>query len=239
MHVFDAIYVINLPARADRRFEMQAQLQRIGLSLDSEKVILFEAVRPTELGGFPTIGAKGCFMSHLSVLENALRKGFKTVLILEDDCNFTKDFLDRIALLDTNPWCDNWHIMYGGTLTQRINNKNSTDFRLLPADQALMGSHCIGLRDSVLPDIVRYFKAIISRPAGHPSGGPMHVDGAYSWFRKDNPNLLTILAEPGIAYQRSSATDIHEQGLADKYHVFAPFVKWMRKIKNFYKNSSL
>lgn len=36
----------------------------------------------------------------------------------------------------------------------------------------------------------------------------MHVDGAYSWFRKDHPFLRTLLADPELGYQRPSRSDI-------------------------------
>lgn len=86
----DLIYVINLPYRADRRSEMAHQLVRVGLSFDDPQVVLFPAVRPTEPGALPSIGARGCFLSHLGVLRDALKKGARQILVLEDDANFTR-----------------------------------------------------------------------------------------------------------------------------------------------------
>jgi len=113
---FDAIFVINLPARADRRREMDQQLRRLGLSLQHEKVVLFPAVRPDSPGGFPSIGARGCFMSHLGVLQMAQAKGVDNILILEDDCDFSKNVTAMLSQLDDGLQKMDWAIVYGGAL---------------------------------------------------------------------------------------------------------------------------
>src|SRR5690606_31802208 len=92
--LFEAIYVINLAYRADRRLEMSAELARLGLSFDDPKVTLFAAVRPEDAGEFPSVGARGCFMSHLGILHSALALGLRSILILEDDADFTADFVN-------------------------------------------------------------------------------------------------------------------------------------------------
>lgn len=57
--------------------------------------------------------------------------------------------------------------------------------------------------------LVPYLQAMLERPSGDPAGGPMHVDGAYSWFRRAHPDLRTVLATPPLGYQRPSRTDVH------------------------------
>jgi hypothetical protein len=36
----------------------------------------------------------------------------------------------------------------------------------------------------------------------------MHVDGAYSTFRQQNSDLITLIAEPSLGFQRSSPSNI-------------------------------
>jgi len=48
-----SIYVLNLPERLDRRREIQAQLELVGLSLDMPFVRLFPAMRPEDKGEWP------------------------------------------------------------------------------------------------------------------------------------------------------------------------------------------
>ena len=47
--------------------EILEQLIKIGLNFESPNVELFSAIRPDSQDGFTSIGAKGCFMSHLEI----------------------------------------------------------------------------------------------------------------------------------------------------------------------------
>ena len=114
LDAFERIYVINLPSRSDRRLEMAEQLSRIGLVLGSSRVRLFEAVRPDGAGGFPNRGAHGCFMSHLGVLREAAADRLTRVLILEDDLNFSDDFLERAPAALARAASAECAIFYGG-----------------------------------------------------------------------------------------------------------------------------
>lgn len=206
---FEAIYIINLPSREDRKAEMQEQLAKVGLSLDGAYVRLFPAVRPTEASGFPNIGAKGCFLSHLAVLTDARDRGLRSVLILEDDCNFVKNLASRLEdILGVEPR-PQWSLFYGGTLNTIPADKLKDGY--LDPLQAISGSHFLAVSSGALDSVVTYFEAMLPRQPGDPNGGPMHVDGAYSWFRAAHPEARTLLANPEIAYQRSSATDIHKR----------------------------
>ncbi len=56
--------------------------------------------------------------------------------------------------------------------------------------------------------MVDYLEAMLQRPKGSPDGGPMHVDGAYSWFRRAHPEVAAYVCTPSVAQQRSSRSDI-------------------------------
>ena len=71
---FDRVRIVNLKARADRRREMRGELARLGLGLD-DRIALHEACRPDDRGDFPSLGARGCFLSHLTVLDQAWDAG--------------------------------------------------------------------------------------------------------------------------------------------------------------------
>ncbi len=110
---FDRVVVINLRARTDRQAEMREQLQNIGLRLDSPGVEVFEAIRPDAAAGFTSVGAHGCFMSHLAVLRQAARAGAGSLLILEDDLNFCDKFSEKFDLLARFLAQQNWGMCYG------------------------------------------------------------------------------------------------------------------------------
>lgn len=229
---FDKIFVINLPSRADRRKEIDHQLRRLGLSLLDERVVLFPAVRPNAAGAFPSIGAHGCFMSHLGVLRMAQTHGMNNILILEDDCDFSKHAKEQTPLLMAALQQFDWALFYGGALNTFEAQPLYPDLELVNASAGLMGSHCVAVAGGVVSQLITYFEAMLKRPAGSPEGGPMHVDGAYSWFRKDHPELATVIARPEWAFQRSSATDVHERRWFDRVAFLGPVFSVGRRIRN-------
>jgi hypothetical protein len=70
-----------------------------------------------------------------------------------------------------------------------------------------MGAHFVGIHRERLQELHEYLSAMLKRPAGHADGGPMDVDGAYSWFRM-RIAAKTLMADPELGHQRSSASDI-------------------------------
>jgi len=207
---FERIFVINLTSRADRRREMAQQLQRIGLELGQEPVELFDAVRPDDAGEFPSIGSRGCYLSHLGVLRRAQSLKLRSMLVLEDDLDFVDAFPAAMRQVAERLAAEPWAIFYGG-------GRMDAPPRRLPAsgcvaldlDEGVGTTHFYGLRGAVIDDLADYRQLLLARPAGHPDGGPMHVDGAYRWFRARHPEHLTLIASPELGYQRLSRTDVH------------------------------
>ena len=100
MKIFDAferIVVINLPERTDRRREMTAELRRAGIDRRDPRLQFFAGIRPADAGQYPSIGARGCFESHLGVIREAIRDRVESVLILEDDLALHPAALRRAA----------------------------------------------------------------------------------------------------------------------------------------------
>jgi glycosyl transferase family 25 len=231
--LFDMIFVINLPSRADRRREMAQQLARIGLHFDHPRVSLFSAVRPEDPGGFESIGARGCFLSHLEILRTAHHSGFERILIFEDDLNFEPDFDKRIdAVLGTlarSPWS----IFYGGYETdRRLVAPAGSPLSVVPTDWPIGTTYFVGIQSSDFGEIVSFIGALLARPPGDPQGGPMHVDGAYSWYRRANPHRITLAAVPRLGRQRSSRTDVHELRWYDKAPFIRESIAGLRRVKN-------
>jgi GR25 family glycosyltransferase involved in LPS biosynthesis len=73
----DKIFYINLNKRTDRRLEIENELNNFGLSFER-----FEAIETSDFGIY------GCGLSHLGVLKISKERGYKNVLILEDDFTF-------------------------------------------------------------------------------------------------------------------------------------------------------
>lgn len=226
---FDAVRIINLPERTDRRSEMTAELRRIGIDVSQDpKVRFFQAVRPADPGAFPSIGARGCFLSHLNLLRQAAAENLDSLFILEDDAHFPRrfDVLSRpVAQALVSP---DWDIFYAGYGAQTP-VPPAQGLQPVSPDLPLSLTHAMGLRKTAIGPLVDYLERMLERPAGSPEGGPMHVDGAYSWFRQAHPGIRTGVAAPVLITQRSSASDIAGR---ERWYQGLPLVNLLRKLKN-------
>lgn len=226
------IYVINLANRPDRRREMYRELRRIGLSADTPVVEIFTAFRPDDAGAFPSIGARGCFLSHLGVLQRAHHNGDRAFLLLEDDATFTPDgtrlFETALKALETTEWS----IAYLGYRIDRQDTieaaqKQAGYWCKISPQANVETAHAIMIHQRALEPLIEYLEQIMARPAGHPSGGPMHVDGAYYWFRREHPEFTTLLTLSPYLVQRPSKSDITPTPWKDRL----PFTPLLRRLK--------
>lgn len=229
----DRIYVINLESRPDRRREMEAELARIDLSADSDLVTFFKAVKPEDPGSFPSIGARGCFLSHLGILRDAAAREARAILILEDDAALTPDCRTGLVPLLRALETTDWAIAYLG---HRIDpaqlpgpeRERAAPWRELPPETGVETTHAMVIHGRALAPLIAYLERMMARPAGHPEGGPMHVDGAYSWFRRDHPDLLTVITPRQYVTQRASRSDIAQPSWKDRL----PFLAGLRRLRN-------
>jgi len=230
---FERVRIINLAARADRRRETGAEFARLGLPIDGDRVAFHEACRPSDPGGFPTIGTRGCFFSHLQLLEMALRDGVRNMLILEDDLDFSRN-VDALIPVALNGLAErHWGVFYGGIVDcSNPSERAKTEplWRASPTT-SVMGTHFVAFSAPVIQLAVPYLTAMAARPPGSLEGGPMHVDGAYSWLRKAYPHVETWIAAPELGHQRPSRTDIHDPGFVDRMPVMRGMVAFARRVK--------
>lgn len=204
---FDAVRIINLPHRTDRRAAMNGELRRLGVSNDP-RVSYFDAAKFDSAGTFPSIGARGCYFSHLRILEEANAAG-QDILILEDDVDFdpaARDF--RLP--------DDWQIFYGGFYAANPDDLQNSD---------ITGSHCIGFRAEVLPSLIQFLQQLLERP-DHPQ-----IDGGYVWFRRAYPDWRTVFSSPMLATQRPSRTDVADQKFFDRTPLLRDGAEMVRRMK--------
>lgn len=229
---FSRIYVINLPARSDRRREIGEQLAGVGLVLGEAPVELFPGVRPEAAGGFPSIGARGCFLSHLAVLRDAAERGYRRILILEDDVDFVAGFEPRMAAVAAELSRFDWDLFYGGYRLEHAPVPGGGALAMLPAALDVLTSHFVAFRHPAIARLPEFLETLLGRPAGDPRGGPMHVDGAYNWYRRYHPDDLTLAAVPELGYQRSSLTDVHRPAWFDRTPIVCDAVAGLRRWRN-------
>lgn len=246
--MFDRICIINLAHRSDRRREMTRELARLGLRPGRGDVDFFEAIRPLDAGPFPSIGARGCFLSHLAVLEDARRDGLDSVLILEDDATFVSDVVDRLPAVAAALAQGDWDVFYGGyrmmppdrpdareTVSGPVPADREAAAGVAPVDPevGMLTTHCVAFRGAAIAETVDFLKALMARPDESSEGGPMHVDGALSWYRRTHPQRRTLAAVPAIAHQRPSRSDIFERlAWYDRIAGLAPWLAILRRVKH-------
>lgn len=230
---FDRIYVINLATRTDRKREMEEQFARINLSFEHPRVSLFAAIRPKDPGGFPSIGARGCFLSHLEILRDAQRNDVNRILIFEDDLDLVLDFAERSPRIVDALGTRKWSLFYGGyEIDTALATTDANDLSIIASGQGVRTTHFLGVQKPAIGRLVVFLEILLTRPAGDPNGGPMHVDGAYNWYRRLNPQDVTLAAVPELGRQRSSRTDVHDLRWYDRLPLVRVAVARLRRIKN-------
>lgn len=181
---FDAIRIINLAHRTDRRRAMDRELARVGLAGDP-RVAYFSAVRPNDAGRFTSTGARGVYLSQKILLREAAAAR-RSLLILEDDCLFLPGAVDR-------EFEKGWDIFYGGYTASDPRDLVGSD---------IQGAHMMGFSAKGARLVSRYLEELTCEGI-HPP-----IDAAYVWFRRASPGVRTCFAEPPLAGQRSSRSDI-------------------------------
>jgi GR25 family glycosyltransferase involved in LPS biosynthesis len=171
-------------------------------------------------------------MSHLAVLREAREKGLASVLILEDDLNFCDDFASRFKAIASSLGSVEWGLFFGIywvesplAATHSACVKAGT---LLPIGTSAF----VAVNGRYLDLLVDYLDAMLKRPPGDPQGGPMHIDGAYCWFRQSHPEISTWLASQQLGFQRSSKTDVHALKWYDRASWSASAVSKLRRLRN-------
>jgi GR25 family glycosyltransferase involved in LPS biosynthesis len=84
---FDKIYCINLVSRPDRKAHVELQFKKAGIEVE-----FIEAIEAKSDNEQFTDGMVGCFKSHRSIYESAIASGYESILIFEDDIQFTSGF---------------------------------------------------------------------------------------------------------------------------------------------------
>lgn len=202
---------------------MYRQLSGVGWRAD-----FYPAVRPEDRQHFPSIGARGCFLSHLAVLKQAHAAGVDQLVILEDDVDFVPGFKElwdsAVRALEQFEWS----LFYPGHVLDDL----PPGLSLLFPSTGVLCTHFIVFNKSAFAPLIEGLETILARPPGHPLGGPMHVDGAYSTIRMQNPAIKTYAFAPSLGYQRSSRTDIGTLKWFDRVSAFRPLVNAARRLKS-------
>ena len=186
--------------------------------------IFLPAVRPSDADTFPSIGARGCFLSHLEALERAHRLKAREVCLLEDDLNFDRHFVSRWASIKAELDKRKWSMFYPAPATATPDGLVEIE-----PSTALPCTHFMVVNGDAIPILILALHEIMSRR-------PMHVDGAYNTIRAETLSLTTLCHWPPLGHQRSSRSDI-TPGRLDRLGIASSALITARRIKNKLRSS--
>ena len=120
----DNVYVINMDKDAHRLHKVGEETEKVGISFErfagvdvSELAqdVLDKYVR-ADVQKYGTDGMIGCGLSHLFVWQDAVKKNYNNVLVLEDDVCFASDFNECLRhVWEETPFdYDILYLGYGG-----------------------------------------------------------------------------------------------------------------------------
>jgi GR25 family glycosyltransferase involved in LPS biosynthesis len=106
---FDGVYCINLDGRTDRWETAQKEFDKLDIT---DQVVRWS-------GTVHEDGNIGCTLSHLSIIKHCKEKGYKNVLIFEDDVLFLGDDMNKLEKTFHELFeLGNWDLFYLGSTIQ-------------------------------------------------------------------------------------------------------------------------
>jgi glycosyl transferase family 25 len=204
----DAVVYINLDDRTDRKAEITAELQAVGIP--DEKIHRLSAVKRSW-------GVLGCALSHESVMRFIVERGWKRVLILEDDAGFEYKSRDRwntgvadIAKLLTSSGDSNldstWDVVFMGGFIRDPTGPEKTAYPTLWRTRNTSCLHAYIVRGEYAKKILSHIEASNQMLMKHPPNVKQYyVDNAMPKLMEHDRWFISI---PTLAYQRESYSDI-------------------------------
>ena len=200
---FDKVFLINLKTQTEKLELSKKHLSKYNIEFEVYEALNCVVGIPEDHPNKPVVGfltnkpgAFGCLMSHLGVVKIAKERGYKRILVLEDDVVLSKDFLTLFSE-KVKDVPDDWKLFYlGGSghtgsgidkLTKVTENISKT------VGTYTTGSYGI---DSSAYDIILNDHKV---PPGRP------IDQYYIAFQNRYPSYVT---RPNIAWQREGISMI-------------------------------
>lgn len=225
---FDDKFVISLASRLDRRARVQKEFSALGIDMGKAGVAWFDGLRFDDPAGFPNIGVRGCFSSHLALLRRCAQNG-RPMLIMEDDVHFNHGA--GAAWTDAVAAGDDWDLFYYGYTSPPSLPGTAT---VQTYDGPTIGGHFYAVTPGFAEAMAAFMEGCETRMPGHPLGGPMYRDGAFNHYRKMVGTVRTLVSVPSLAGQFSSRSDLaRTHRLYDRLPVLQPLTNLARRFKTF------
>ena len=171
-------FIINLKQRTDKRDYIINHLKNRNMIYE-----FFTAEKHNN-------PKRGCLESHLTIIKNAIKSGYKKLLILEDDCKFISGFS---SMLEPPP---NWDMLYLGGTVHRVIDKKYNGYARVQCWTT--HAYIINLENM---DLVSKILEMENYPD--------EIDRFY--LEKIHPDFNVYMTDPMIAIQKEGYSDIENQ----------------------------
>jgi len=112
--LFDNIYCLNLAARPERMDVMNRRFQFLGMECERFKGIngnILKYFHRQAPAYFTNPNYVGCNLSHIAIYQDALDRGFKHIMVIEDDVRINR-YSNRILGEAHTVFNYNWDLLY-------------------------------------------------------------------------------------------------------------------------------
>jgi glycosyl transferase family 25 len=194
---FDKTFCINLDRRFDRWSECVAEF-------DKNKLVgieRFKAVDGKDLAelpkGFLTTSRLALVLTNMLILDKAIEENYSSILILEDDVEFTKQVGNMKSFFDSLP--EDWDMLYfGGNHNTHVGSEPPTIINDKVCKlHNTFSTHCVAINNKAFKKILERLKKCDNA-----------LDVIYSELQK---KLNVYSFYPMIATQRVSFSDIENK----------------------------
>src|SRR3990167_208364 len=206
--MFEHAYCINLDSRPDRWQLAKAEFERVGLEVERIPGVVYQGTDDPRRNA-----CIGCHLSHAEVLRRAIRAGYKSTLILEDDVKFI-DQPGPILRQAAEQLPPDWDMLYLGANIEHPMRQISTNLARLTGARS---THAIIVRDSMY-DLLLAVNADLAIKYGH-------NDMYYEFEIIPYHNCFNTI--PMLAVQRESYSDVLGQNVRYQDWMQERYDQWL------------
>jgi glycosyl transferase, family 25 len=230
---FDRIAIIHLPDRKDRYDSLAKEIRALGFDIRQPKVDIPHAPMPEDANGFPSRGVYGNFLSHLAILRQAMNDGLRNIWVLEDDAIFSRRMRSRQDDLTKDLSQRAWDLCFFGHSLSK-GQLVPMPLGLTPATTDFFWAHCYAVNARILPRLVAHLEQAVERPVGHPLGGKLYIDAAFTLFRRANADVVALVANPVLSVQKGSVSNLAQRKWYDHIVLARPVIAAAREMRDYY-----
>lgn len=195
MDKIDKIYYINLERRFDRKEHIENEFEKMKIS--SDKICRFNAIEHEQ-------GCIGCGLSHIGVLDDAIKNDYQNIIIFEDDFEFliSSDHFSTILVRLFEREFNACLLSYNVPIVRRLDN----DFSEIITAQTASG---YVVNKNLMKELRDIFQQGVNLLSQHGRKYGYHID--VIWHKLQGVNKKFLMSNVRVGKQMASYSDIEEQ----------------------------